>query len=177
MNRLTLRFAEIVLAALTLGGCSIGCHNADAPPPNPQATIPIEADGLHIVDNTRLRRVMHDLQELNLEQWERRVELGNMPTGELRTIASVSGLLAKDARVIPLTFEGEVMSAEQRSQFTVLARRLEDQAKALERAAEDRDALRIQSSLASMINTCNRCHNAFRGPLLAGARGWNTSRG
>ncbi|OWY70062.1 hypothetical protein B7486_17315 [cyanobacterium TDX16] len=166
MNRFTLILVLgiPVLALLLIGNWSCAERTAD------EGTVsPAPADdehGLHVVNSERLRAVMEELRELNLDRRARRADTGEMPEN-MERVSRLAAALSKDARLIPHLFRNNEMSDESRRVFDRLATQMERQCLDLVEVSQGNDTAAIGTKLSEIITTCNACHASFRGPILA----------
>lgn len=151
----------IAIVLLAIGTCSNG---STAP-----TAFPARADdehGLHIVNSERLRAVMEELRELNLDRRAHRADTGEMPEN-MERVSRLAAALSKDARLIPHLFKNNEMSDESRRVFDRLASQMERQCLDLGEVSLGNDAGAVGAKLSEIIATCNACHASFRGPMLA----------
>jgi len=157
-------FGLVSLAWLALAACSQ--HQSVASSAH-RETDADEGHGLHVVNSERLRLIMKQLRALDLEAICREMEVGRQPDRRIEEVAEMASALASDARLIPALFKDTEMTSESRRVFDQLAARLQNQASQLGDLARSQNARRIQSKLDELVQTCNECHQSFRGPTIA----------
>jgi cytochrome c556 len=151
----------IAIVFFGVGTCSNG-STAPIASPGP----PDDQHGLHIVNSERLRAVMEELRELDLDRRARRADSGEMPEN-MERVSRLAAALSKDARLIPHLFKNNEMSDESRRVFDRLATQMERQCLDLVEVSERSDTTAVGTKLSEIIATCNACHASFRGPVLA----------
>ncbi|OQZ05201.1 MAG: hypothetical protein B6D36_11285 [Planctomycetes bacterium UTPLA1] len=151
----------IAIAFLGIGTCSDG---SSAPT---VSLVPADDEhGLHVVNSERLRAVMEELCELNLDRRAHRADMGEMPEN-MERVSRLAAALSKDARLIPHLFKNNEMNDESRRVFDRLAARMERQCFDLVEVSQRNDTAAVGTKLSEIIATCNACHASFRGPILA----------
>ncbi len=154
----------IAIVFLGIGTCSDGSSAPTA------SLVPADDEhGLHVVNSERLRAVMEELRELNLDRRAHRAGTGQMPEN-MERVSRLAAALSKDARLIPHLFRKNEMSDEGRRVFDRLATQMERQCLDLVEVSQGNDTAAIGTKLSEIITTCNTCHASFRGPILASTK-------
>lgn len=160
-NRCKCMIPFIAIVLFGVGTCSNG-STAPIASPSPAD----DQHGLHIVNSERLRAVMEELRELDLDRRARHADSGEMPEN-MERVSRLAAALSKDARLIPHLFKNNEMSDESRRVFDRLATQMERQCLDLCEVSQRNDAAAVGTTLSEIIATCNACHASFRGPILA----------
>lgn len=126
--------------------------------------------GLHMVNNDRLREIMHGLTAIEMERLHADAADGRASQERIERVAQSAAHLAEDARILPFTYKDLAMNAESRRVFDELALRLRRHCLELEQLARTRQTRALKPKMDEITRTCNDCHASFRGPQMAMGR-------
>ena len=162
------RFTIIAAAAAGVLLLAAGCTKPHSPALAAPSTAP------HWLYSSRLQELMMDLQVTTEKNWPPSLdETEASLSDETRQAAldeacALAAALESAAQRMPGAARRAAMSENDLHSFIVQAERLEDQARQLEQAGQDRDVAQMHDILEHVNVTCNSCHQQFRdlaGPL------------
>jgi len=171
MSGTTMARALISICLIIATGGYIACSQHEpAPVESLQSRELDDGHGLHLVDNPRLRVIMHGLSRLEIERLQADAAGAAVAADadeRIERVARSAAELAADARVLPAAFKDMQMNAESRRVFDNMSRRLQEQCLELEQLARQRKTQALGAKMNEITHTCNECHASFRGPQMA----------
>ena len=117
---------------------------------------------LHSVKSTKLKNVMHDLNNLVFERFYSEIDRDNMRVRYSKEIAGIVTSMSEDIEKIRQTGDELNLTDEQRLMFKSMAMELEQEGENLKKIAVEYRTESIRPTLDRMVNICNRCHSEFR---------------
>ncbi len=117
---------------------------------------------LHSVKSSKLKSVMHDLDNLVFDRFYSEIDRDNMRVRYSKEIARIITSMSDDIQKIRQTGDELDLNDEQRLLFKTLAMELEQEGENLKTIALEYRTESIRPTLDRMINVCNRCHSQFR---------------
>ena len=148
----------IVITALVSMGCA-SSNNRYVKPSLEQPGKP----SMSALSDQRLRTLMNDLNDLVFEQLYTELELDRLRS---RYALRIAELTQKRVVAIENLAQSENklgLDQQEEQMFRKLTRQLHDQAQELEQLALAEQTENIRPALDRMIDTCNGCHQLFRG--------------
>ena len=146
----------LVFTAWLLSGCA-GTDSEALPKLAPKG----EAS-LHSVKSSKLKSVMHDLDNLVFDRFYSEIDRDNMRVRYSREMAQIVASMSDDIQKIRQSGDELELNKEQRLLFKTLAMELEQESENLKKIALEYRTESIRPTIDRMINVCNRCHSQFR---------------
>ena len=117
---------------------------------------------MHAVHNTRLKRVMSEINSLVYEQMQNEVDLSQERALKTREIAKIAHELTKAKQAILKTVPSLTLTPEEVNTFTAIAEKLDTNARQMEAVANKNQLADIPAQMQAITSTCNSCHSLFR---------------
>ena len=117
---------------------------------------------LHSVKSSKLKSVMHDLDNLVFDRFYSEIDRDNMRVRYSKEMAQLVASMSEDIQKIRQSGDELELNEEQRLLFKTLALELEQESENLKKIALEYRTESIRPTIDRMINVCNRCHSQFR---------------
>ena len=155
-TRAARHLASVVVAVTLVAGCRLESRE-------PVTGAPAQASGNHAVTGARIKAAMAELDRLRPDRLPQELDVPALQRRRLDEIADAAGAMARTAASIPEAVSELSLDDADRTLMIALALRLRTQAATLEERAHRGDVRGVETLLAAIGTTCNRCHAAFRG--------------
>jgi cytochrome c556 len=117
----------------------------------------------HIVQSARLREIMRRMNLLIYEREHTQLELELIRARHLRALTDAAQDLAMAAENLPDSTGISRLESERQETFRALALKLYTNAVAVQAQAEAADFRALEDSYRRLTETCNTCHELYRG--------------
>jgi len=157
---MTTHAARHLASAVVVATLVAGCRLVSREPAIARAA---QATGHHAVTSARIKVAMAELDRLRPDRLPQELDVPALQRRCLDEIADAADTMARTADAIPDAVPELLLDDADRTSMVALALRLRTQASTLEDRARRGDVRGVETLLAAVGTTCNRCHTAFRG--------------